>query len=124
VGGNLLEKADISEEECSCLCNQNAECRVWTYIAKHKNYVRNCWLKKEIFISKMTGEDWANSGIKNCMCTDENCVKDQIEFEGDTIDHIFSAVLTKENCSCSCEENANCTAWSFITGEFIISLIF
>ena len=119
-GGHLLHQADVSEDECSCLCSKNSECKGWTHVTEQ----RDCWLKKEMLVSKMSVQDWANSGLKNCINADEDCQglteprcdAQGVKWYGDILGFLMSP--TKDKCSCKCNSMEQCKSWTFQNGMY------
>lgn len=74
---------------------------------------KKCWLKDASSMSRKVQYSNGISGAKNCFCTDNKCVADNTGYSSNSIGSLNSFDLTKEECSCICDGNQQCQAWTF-----------
>ena len=94
--------------DCSCLCDREETCANWS----HGDGA--CWLRGKDQSTGMVQRKIYTSGRKSgCICTDIKCIAEKTVILSDIIGSLSSFDFTKEECSCLCDENQKCQAWTF-----------
>ena len=110
INHSVHEKVkSASAKECSCECDKSESCGSWVF----NEPALDCWLRGKDQSTGMATDERFTSGTKSCLCTNSECIIEKKAFSSNIIGSLSSFDFTKEECSCICDENPQCQAWTF-----------